>query len=131
MAALQASLATLRSEASRRGSSPPHTDCTSLRIAGQPPGYFGAARAYHDPLPDAFCGCDGCADMSDELRDGYEAAELIRLKSRQGHAPLPDCCWTEPWVEGRDDTDSDSSNGYCGDDVGDYLGVEDEDWGDY
>ena len=69
--------------------------------------------------------------MSDELRDGYEAAELIRLKSRQGHAPLPDCCWTEPWVEGRDDTDSDSSDGYCGDDVGDYLGVEDEDWGDY
>ena len=78
-------------------------------------------------------------DESAEHQDLIEAAELIRLKSRQGLAPLPG--WTGPLptlrkADCRDgllpgvdplDYSSDESDGYYGDDVGNYL---DDDQGD-
>jgi hypothetical protein len=76
-ATLIASLALLRDAAPAQGSLPPHPHCSELHVAGQPPGYFAGARAYHDALPEAFCGCNRCADRSDEYRDEYDAAELI------------------------------------------------------
>ena len=89
MAALLASLATLREATPERGALPQHPSCCCTHVAGQPPGFFAGVRAYHDALPDAYYGCDRCAAMSAEHQDLHETTELIRLKSRQGLAPLP------------------------------------------
>ena len=107
---------------------------------GQPLGYFSGVVAYHDALLDAFCGCESCVVQSDELRSLYDEAELIRLKSRRGHAalaswsrPLPtarkaDCC--NGLLLGVDplDCSSDESDGYYGDDVGNYYDDQGDDY---
>ena len=130
-----ASLAKLRAETPARGSLPRCLQCRGLHVAGQSPGFFAGARAYHDALPDAFCGCDRCADLSEEYRDEYEQAELSRLKQ---HATLPDWTGMPPNYRKTNCHDglllgddplgdsSDESDGYHGDDVGNYLGMDDD-----
>eukprot|EP01052_Picozoa_sp_SAG31_P009338 SAG31_NODE_488_length_14964_cov_56.443458_10_plen_113_part_00 len=112
-------------------------------MAGQPAGFFSGARAYHDPLPDAFCGCDRCADEANEYRDLHEATELLRLKSQQGHDRGVLSDWTGPLhgipklnsrqgllpgVDPLDDS-SDDDGDYWGDNLGNY--VVDEGGDDY